>query len=610
MEKIDDSKMSPEEKAKEIRKLQLRAKTITGDWINGTENWDVYDEAIKPDFSKKNNKITWKESLQMTSSMHKRTSHIPGHSIDATVAETYTRNLYKTYYKQLAQVLSRKTLVDFDQRAFDLGWHKIRAGKYGRNLKDRWHDWYSLYVQDALGYPTVIPEHILKDPAMKIKGTPYAWWADNNVTKKMNSIAKKLGLKGPIKDTERFDINDIRNWSNLEARFELMALLAHPKSVMTNLFGGSLHTVQSAGANALKKVYDYNYLKQINPNFDSRQKIKDFAISQGVFPEMLAHEWGMQKTLQNTKSKGFIKEVVENVSKEGTVNPNKLREIADKHNVTKPLVDFAAKFMSKPEMKLRTDSFMAHYIKIWERFGGAITQHDHPFLIEMAKKGVKASQFLYDSVNRPAFARTGLGKIMTRFQLWSWNAWRFRNDVNREARIRGYEQGTPEYEKFKRTASIDLLVYALGSVYAMSLFENAIPAPYNHLKETSEWLFGDDKERERAFWGTYPRAIAPLQAITPPIVSRTVEGLKAWANEDYDKFLNYHIYTFMPFGRIARDVSPWAKGNVIDNPYRIIEKFTGLPYGALQRDRNKYKEQTAYHPSFNTTSQLSQLIED
>ena len=39
---------------------------------------------------------------------------------------------------------------------------------------------------------------------------------------------------------------------------------------------------------------------------------------------------------------------------------------------------------------------------------------------------------------------------MTRFQLWSWNAWRFRNDVNREARIRGYRQGTPEYERFKR----------------------------------------------------------------------------------------------------------------------------------------------------------------
>ena len=610
--KIDASNASPQEKSEQKRRLQLRSLTLTGDWINGTENWDAYDGVNTPKNlkDKKYNKISWKESLSMTGPMHKRTSHIPGHSIDATVAETYTRNLYRTYYKQLAQILSRKTLVDFDQRAFKLGWGKIKAGKYGRSLKDRWHDFYSLYVQDALGHPTVVPEYILKDPAMKIKGTPYAWWADNNVTNKLNSIAKKVGLKEPIKGKGRYDINDVRNWSNLEARFELMALLAHPKSVVTNLFGGSLHTIQSAGASALKKVYDYGFLKQINPDFTSRQKIKDFAISQGVFPEMLAHEWGMQKTLQGTKSKGFVKEMVESVSKEGTVNPQKLRELADKHNITKPMMEFAAKFMSKPEIKLRTDAFMAHYIKAWERFGGAITQHDHPFLIEMAKKGVKATQFLYDSVNRPAFARTGLGKIMTRFQLWSWNAWRFRNDVNREARIRGYGIGTPEYEKFKRTASIDLMVYALGSVYAMSLFENAIPAPYNHLKETSEWLFGDDKERERAFWGLYPRSIAPLQAITPPVVSRVVEGLKAMSNNEYDKFLDYHLYTFMPFGRVARDFSPFASGNLIDNPYRAIEKLTGLPYGAVQRDRSKYKEQMAYHPTFNKSSQLRQLIED
>jgi len=611
LQKIDKSTMTAAEKKEEARKIQMRSKTLTGDWITGTENWDAFDAKMHPK-KFKGNPITWKESLQMTSSMHKRTSHIPGHSIDATVAEVYTRNMYQTYYKQLAQMLSRKTLFDFDMRAIEMGWAKEWTGPKGkqRTLKDRWHDWYSLYVQDALGHPSTIPEYILNDPGMKIKGTPYAWWADNVVANKMNKVAKAIGLKTPFKDVDKFDVNDVRALSNLEARFELMSLLAHPKSAVVNLFGGSLHTIQSAGASALRKVYNYGFLKQINPNWTSRQAIKDFAIQQGVFPEMLAHEWGMQKTLQSSKAKTFVKDLVENVSKEGTVNPDKVRELASKHNVGRNVMEFAAKFMSKPEMKLRTDAFMAHYIKAWERFGGAITQHDHPFLIEMAKKGVKATQFLYDSVNRPAFARTGLGKIMTRFQLWSWNAWRFRNDVNREARIRGYRQGTPEYERFKRTASIDLLVYALGSVYAMSIFENAIPAPYNHLKEASELLFGDDKERERAFWGLYPRSIAPLQAITPPVVSRAIEGLKAMSSDDYEKFLDYHIYTFMPFGRIARDISPWASGNLIDNPYRFIEKTTGIPYGDIQRERSKYKDELAYHPTFQTAAQLKQQIED
>ena len=325
---------------------------------------------------------------------------------------------------------------------------------------------------------------------------------------------------------------------------------------------------------------------------------------------MLAHEWGMQRSLQTKNKKGFVKELVETVSKKGTIDKEKLKEIGKKYSLTQSSIDFAARFMSVPEMKLRTDAFMSHYIKAWEMFGGAISQHDHPFLIEMAKKGVKASQFLYDASNRPAFARSGLGKMMTRFQLWSWNAWRFRNDVNREARQRGYTQGTPEYERFKRTASIDLMVYALGSVFAMSLFDNAIPAPLNHLKETTEWLFGDEKERERAFWGTYPRPIAPLQAITPPILGKVMSTLKAFTDDGLNDFVQYHMYTMFPFGRMIKDVSPFVKGNLLDNPYRLIEKTTGLPYGALQRERSKYKEETAYHPKFNNAKVLKEMLEN
>lgn len=54
--------------------------------------------------------------------------------------------------------------------------------------------------------------------------------------------------------------------------------------------------------------------------------------------------------------------------------------------MTSAIMDIAAKSMSIPEMALRRDAFMAHYIRAWEQFGGAITQYDHPFLVEMAKK--------------------------------------------------------------------------------------------------------------------------------------------------------------------------------------------------------------------------------
>ena len=58
------------------------------------------------------------------------------------------------------------------------------------------------------------------------------------------------------------------------------------------------------------------------------------------------------------------------------------------------------------------------------------------------------------------------------------------------------------------------------------------------------------------------------------------------------------MYAMFPFGRIARDFSPFAKGNVLDNPYRMIEKFTGFPYGDLQRKRKEIKKTEAYHPVY------------
>ena len=602
VEKIEASNLSRSEKDLEIDKIQWRTKTLTGDWITGTENWDAYEHYTNPSVmktQKKSDKVSWFQANQMTGSMHQRTSHIPGHSIDATVAETYSRNIYRTYFKQLSQILSRDILQEFDNQALRKGWHMTEFDpKTGRSLKDRWSDHYKLYVQDAMGHPSIIPDYMINDPGMKLKGTPYAWWADNKVRDRVNSIAKKIGIKEDIPGKEKYSVQDVSRWSNLEAKYELMSLLAHPKSMINNLFGGSLHTVQSVGATALRKVYDYNFLRTINPEWTNKQAIMDFVIKQGVFPEMLQNEWGLQKELQSAKSKEFLKDVGRKLNKKGEMDKTTLREIASKHKIAAPVLQAAAKFMSVPEMQLRKDAFMSHYIKAWERFGGAITQFDDPFLIEMAKKGVKATQFLYSAPYRPGFARTALGKVMTRFQLWSWNSARFRNDVIREARIRGYRAGTPEYEKFKRTAQIDLLTYALGSVFAMSLFENILPAPLNHFKETSEWLFGDEKIRNQAFFSAYPTKIAPLQMITPPVARLPLSILRTLTDDNYDKFLQYHIYTMFPFGRIARDFSPWARGNVLDSPYRAVEKFTGIPYGDIQRKRREFKENIPYHPTY------------
>ena len=306
----------------------------------------------------------------------------------------------------------------------------------------------------------------------------------------------------------------------------------------------------------------------------------------------------MSREAQTANAKAFIRDLGRKMTNSGEVDKTTIRTLGRQHKVGEKIMNTAAKFMSVPERMLRRDAYMAHYIQNWERFGGTIKNPDHPFLIEMAKKGVKATQFLYSAPYRPAFARTALGKVMTRFQLWSWNAVKFRNDVIREARIRGFRQGTPEFERFKRTMQIDMFVLALANVFAYSLFDSALPAPYNWLKDTSEWVFGDENERNKAFFGTWPSAVAPLQMVTPPIMRLPVAGLRAFLDNDVEKLANYHVYTMMPFGRMVRDVSPLAKGNLIDNPHRLLEKLTGFPLGDTTRLRKKIKKRELYHPKF------------
>ena len=170
---------------------------------------------------------------------------------------------------------------------------------------------------------------------------------------------------------------------------------------------------------------------------------------------------------------------------------------------------------------------------------------------------------------------------MTRFQLWAWNSVRFRKDVIQQAKLRGYKEGTVEFERFKRLVLADAFMLALSSVFAYSLFEAALPAPLNWFQDTADWLFGDEKERDRAFFGTWPSQVAPLQMITPPILRLAPATFKGLVENDWDKMANYYIWTMFPFGRIARDVA-W-EGGIIENPARTIEKVTCIPYMQMSK---------------------------
>jgi len=587
-----ESEMTEEQKKLEIKKLYYKNKSLGGEMrFEEMEDWDLVDSVLEDIAQGKKiseDRIKWFNSNERAGSMKSRDVHMGGWSIDPVVVESYIRSMSNTYHRQLNQMFGREQVQNM---------YGQMIGKWGKEQTVAWQNFMKLYIQDAIGNPSIIPQYMYEDPKMKIKGTPYAWWSDNKVRDRINKFGKAIGLgdKALPENLRGIDTETLRAWSNLEAQYQMASLLAHPKSAVANVFGGTTHTIMSAGWGNFVKAKNYNYLSKINPKWSNKQAVNDFVISQGVLPEYLVYEMGLQKEFQNTKGKDFITELSAKLTRDPEMSEKTIGEIADRYGIKDRVMNFAAKFMTIPERALRRDAFMAHYVHAWDKFGGAIKEYDHPYLIQMAKKGVRATQFLYNAPFRPAFARTSLGKIMSRFQLWSWNSVRFRNDVRRQARIYDFTPGTEEWKRFERTMQTDLFTFALANVFAYSLFENNLPQPWGWIQDYSDWIFGDEGERDRAFYGAWPKAVAPLQMVTPPGLRMVGPTFSAILSDDWSRVGEYYGYTMLPFGRILRDVSPYSKGNLIENPMRLPEKIFGLPMMQLQRNITKWKnEEEAY----------------
>ena len=523
-------------------------------------------------------------------SMKGRTGHVPGWDYSIRGLESYTDSFHRTFQRQAAELLSRHALEKFETDA---------TAKWGKKHKEHiknWKNFWGLYANDALGYPAVIPERLLKNPGMKLKGTLYSGTADNHVRNRVQKIKEKLGLAGHTeieRALKKVDYSTLARWSNLEARYSLITLLAHPKSSMANLYGGTLNTMIMHGFRTLRKARDIKYLRSnVNGEWESMEDVYRYVMNTGVLPDFIISEM----ELSPHKSKGAYakffrssKDFLKSPEAQG-LNPKELSSrllgLAKQNNVTEGMFNVAASFMRIPELMLRRDAFITGLIAGHESFGGNIPYND-PILIELAKKTVKASQFMYNAPHRPAFARTSLGKVLSRFQLWSWNSVKFRNNLFKDAQLYGFEPGE-QMERLKRMAVADLLALGLANAFAYSLFEASLPAPYNWFQDTALWLFGDEEERNRAFfgkWGAVHTGLSPLQIVTPPIMRLGPDMLGGLITGEWNTMADYTLWTMAPFGRIARDLV--GKGNIIENPIRIPEKALGIPLSAMQRASQK-----------------------
>ena len=121
----------------------------------------------------------------------------------------------------------------------------------------------------------------------------------------------------------------------------------------------------------------------------------------------------------------------------------------------------------------------------------------------------------------------------------------------------------------------DLMTMALGGAFMYSLFDTALPPPYDWIQESSEWLFGDKAARKKAFFGQYPYPIAPLNVITPPAARLLMNPLTTMINGDWERFMDYHIHTMYPFGRVVRNVDK----TIYDKDSGKYEMIKERPYG-------------------------------
>jgi hypothetical protein len=190
---------------------------------------------------------------------------------------------------------------------------------------------------------------------------------------------------------------------------------------------------------------------------------------------------------------------------------------------------------------------------------------------------VKMTQFLYTAPYRPAIARSAFGKILTRFQLWTWNSLKTRKEIIGAAKMYGWTEGTPEMERFSRFITMDLVSLALSQAFLFSVFDSSLPPPWNWFTDVANWLFGSEEEKKTAFFGAYPWGVAPLQIVTPPVARMFPAMVTGLISGNWDRVTDYTVWTMFPFGRMARDVH---KSYL--NPKSFIDRMTGIPFSRME----------------------------
>jgi hypothetical protein len=320
--------------------------------------------------------------------------------------------------------------------------------------------------------------------------------------------------------------------------------------------------------------------------------VDDFVRKQGIIEEYLLSEAGTTGKY-GERWKNFVEDAIKKISANPDMDDKSLRQLAKEYKISDALFDKAGWFMRVPERYNRKVAYIAHYLQAQELFGNVLPEYDangeykgHPYLHHLAKKGVENTQYFYSASYRPAFSRTAFGKVLTRFQLYPMNTLKYRKNLYDEAKMHGLnsEQG----ERFSRFIIMDTISLALSAAFAYTLFDYALPSPYTYFQDIANFMFGDEEEKRKAFFGGYPYPLNPLQIITPPALRMFPGLVTGMISNDWRGVVGYQAWAMFPFGRMARDINKTYK-----DPNKAVDYMLGLPLSRLRNDSEREKEKVA-----------------
>ena len=558
-----------------------------------------------------------------TSTSLERQVEMPGWEDSQYAIDKYKEQWVRSHYKNLGASMMNRRIDKF-----------VEEGRFGIHTKD-WADFLRIYARDSFGHPSTFSERIHQSMKegnkLKLKGTLYYNMSDAKVIEWLDGYERRFSKRGwkapfmkdippspkaelektdPVAFKKQIDARKeylsrfIHDMGALEARYQLLTLLANTGTMTANMFGGTTMTITQGGMKNFMRANDTKFLdkfmwrdkdgNQILKLNDgsfvgNKKQLRQWIAEQGVIDSYINDEFNLNLTLaQSLKLKGkninqFKTDLIDLLKRNPEARDETVLELARRYGVQDTVTSAGGFFMKASERRLRTDAFLTHAIAFKERFGkhGMELRLDDPAVIKAGLAGVEATQFLYHSAFRPAYMRTSLGKVMTRFKLFAFQSVRTRKELYRKAKLYGFKPGTKAFEQFKNLFVADMMTMALGAAFAYSLFDTALPPPWDWMQETGEWLFGNKREREKAFFAQYPYPIAPLQVVTPPIARLPMATISSMMNGDWERFMDYHIHTIYPFGRMVRQFN-----KTIDEPYgttfgRGMQQFFRLPTDKL-----------------------------